>query len=372
MLSGFSPPALVTAQESAHPKTEFIVRAVRPSHRVSLAESETVSGAFRELRAILLDAATKRYLTTTVGTLDGNFPYVLGYLAGGAIYSDGSMLALDSRYNEMRLFDPKGRYVTTVGRPGSGPGEFVEPRKLLLEGREKVFVMDSHRRLHLFTRTGQNYLLQRSVTLPLQAEDVCLLDSNLVVHSRSRATDSLVYLLARNEPSEPTLSFGRVYASPNRRVNVEIGRGRIACDASTKVIVYSPSVGIPELRGYSPSGTLKWITIIDGLRSPEITEPRGGTSYRVQVPPRGYHRLHSLVTLRPGFVVAQYAFVSREAWKQHVDFELLHTFVIATRTGEAISLGTRVPPIIAATARYLLVARNDPFPILELHATSRP
>jgi len=59
-----------------------------------------------------------------IGQADGTGPEVFGRV--GSVLVDGldRMWVVDGQANEVRVFDAEGRFVRTVGRRGSGPGEF--------------------------------------------------------------------------------------------------------------------------------------------------------------------------------------------------------------------------------------------------------
>jgi hypothetical protein len=81
---------------------------------------------------------------------------------------DGGVFVNDMQLRRLMHFDSTGRFVGTIGRPGSGPGEFVLPGPLgLLPGDSTIMVVDVNRRwASLFdTRTGR-YL--RGFGVPFQ------------------------------------------------------------------------------------------------------------------------------------------------------------------------------------------------------------
>ena len=62
--------------------------------------------------------------TLVIGTQDGE-PYQFSRIGGVVRLSDGTIVVADGASSELRFFDPTGRHVRTVGRPGQGPGEFT-------------------------------------------------------------------------------------------------------------------------------------------------------------------------------------------------------------------------------------------------------
>lgn len=59
-----------------------------------------------------------------IGEADAEGPYQFGRLVDAALLSDGHIAVADIQAGEVRIFDDRGRHVTTLGRKGGGPGEF--------------------------------------------------------------------------------------------------------------------------------------------------------------------------------------------------------------------------------------------------------
>lgn len=60
-----------------------------------------------------------------VGIAEGDEPYELDGAASSLRLSDGRLLVANSGSSEIRVFDAQGRFLTRIGRQGSGPGEFT-------------------------------------------------------------------------------------------------------------------------------------------------------------------------------------------------------------------------------------------------------
>jgi hypothetical protein len=63
--------------------------------------------------------------TLVIGTQDGE-PYQFSRIRGVVRLSDGMIVVADGASSQLRFFDPTGKHVRSVGRPGQGPGEFTE------------------------------------------------------------------------------------------------------------------------------------------------------------------------------------------------------------------------------------------------------
>jgi hypothetical protein len=59
-----------------------------------------------------------------IGTVSGDPDYQFGAIGGFAVLSDGRMVVADRMAQHLRFFSPEGEHIRTVGKAGSGPGEF--------------------------------------------------------------------------------------------------------------------------------------------------------------------------------------------------------------------------------------------------------
>jgi Tol biopolymer transport system component len=68
---------------------------------------------------------------------------------------DGRIYVLDMQAREVRVFGSDGEYLRTIGRPGSGPGEFSAATILVVATNNAVLVADLiNRRVHRFSPEG--------------------------------------------------------------------------------------------------------------------------------------------------------------------------------------------------------------------------
>jgi hypothetical protein len=79
----------------------------------------------------------------TIGVLDGPAEYQFSRIADAARQSDGDVVVVDGRTREVRLYRRDGKFVRTLGGPGSGPGEFQNPAQVLVTGGDSVIVWDN-------------------------------------------------------------------------------------------------------------------------------------------------------------------------------------------------------------------------------------
>ncbi|MGD8278060.1 MAG: 6-bladed beta-propeller, partial [Gemmatimonadota bacterium] len=92
----------------------------------------------------------------TIGNAEGDPDYQFGQIAGIDVTSDGSIYVLDQQARQVRVFDPAGTFVKTIGGPGQGPGEFSQATMgLLATAGDTILVPDLMlQRLDRFTADG--------------------------------------------------------------------------------------------------------------------------------------------------------------------------------------------------------------------------
>lgn len=78
----------------------------------------------------------------SIGGANAEGPYDVGRVTGARRLADGNIVLLNGATSELRFFDGTGRYLRSVGRKGSGPGEFQSPYQLLRHGPDTLMVQD--------------------------------------------------------------------------------------------------------------------------------------------------------------------------------------------------------------------------------------
>ena len=89
-----------------------------------------------------------------IGAIDGAPELLFGNIISLAARRDGSILVLDQQARQLREFDANGRYVRTMGRPGSGPGELQMPMAVRVDPHDRAYILEANRRVTIFDKDG--------------------------------------------------------------------------------------------------------------------------------------------------------------------------------------------------------------------------
>ena len=98
--------------------------------------------------------------------------------------SQGHIYVKDARSAAVRVFDANGRYVTTVGKRGEGPGELREVFGMHVDGDDRIIVADRmNRRLTIFTDMGRSFTTKslEEDGRTIQPRPILSLDSSFVL-----------------------------------------------------------------------------------------------------------------------------------------------------------------------------------------------
>jgi hypothetical protein len=92
-----------------------------------------------------------------IGTNEGEPEYQFAAISGIAGLPDGRIAVLDGQAQEFRIFSPDGEHLRTIGRPGSGPGEFgMGAGPVLVAGGDTLLIPDlMNQRLNRYAPDGE-------------------------------------------------------------------------------------------------------------------------------------------------------------------------------------------------------------------------
>lgn len=117
----------------------------------------------RNPAAGLWDSASAWRLVETmrIGAVEGTGPEVLGRVPALEADAWRRVYVLEFQAREIRVFDADGGFVRSIGRSGSGPGEFRNPFGMAWDPDGRLWVADAGNARYMAFDTAGQYLTQR-------------------------------------------------------------------------------------------------------------------------------------------------------------------------------------------------------------------
>jgi hypothetical protein len=212
---------------------------------------------------------------TVIGRLDGAEPYLLSSVRDALRLSDGRIVVANGGTNELRVFDPEGRFLGSLGGRGKGPGEFDNLGSLHLLPGDSLAAWDPLlRRLTVFRQDGR---VAREWTVGSLAvfmppilgvfEDGSLLSASSGPRSPGQPTDqvyrdSLVWVRVRPGSTEMDVIGGGPGAEQmlvtrgSSTQNYQVLFGRTSLTAGAPDRWFAADNGRYEIAVRSPTGQL--------------------------------------------------------------------------------------------------------------------
>lgn len=334
-----------------HPRAEYIVRPPDVPIR-------SMRNSLEDAPAVLASLEGVRNLETiaTIGANPSTRAEILGQLAGAAIGPQDRVYAVDSRFNDIRVFTPAGKPIEIAAGPGHAPGQLLDPRSLIIDRHNyRLYISDVNHLIHVYSLRNKRIRYVRSINLGTEdSSPFCVLGDRIVIADRELDINSpiRVYSLA----TELLYQLDNFYDSPNRLVNYVVKESILACDAEAALVLVGTTV-LGEVRAFDPDGHPRWLSIPPQFSAQRIYEELDGpTPGAVLASPEPHHRLVSVTFLEPRLALVQVAHVSTD---DAPSAGVLYSFAVSADTGEGWYIGKHLPLVTDASKDYILSIKRD-------------
>ena len=351
-----------TGNEILHPISEHIAL---ESMTASIIANDTVprgwpplvAARWEHAKAAILGAETVLHLGT-----DADDYETFGVITDVAVGSGGQVFVLDDHAQEIRIFDPSGRFLEKVGGFGDGPMEFRSANGIeLLDDRSLVVSTFGSLVKHL-TRSHAGWQLQETIRLPeMGSRGLCsTANKRIVVTGYRRDGNTLVHELSI--PGGGLRSLAPGYQAEHWLVQMTMGEGTIGCLSGPDRVVFSYA-NQAIVRSFDlDTGKELWVSRITDFASRPIYEGVNSTQDR-------YVRRSRAAEW--DVVGAVHALLLQTLLIQVANFEpttetvTVRSYLVDAESGVGASLGDRLPPIVPVPHGYAALF-VDPYPRLEL------
>lgn len=300
-----------------------------------------------------------------IGRLDQPAEEVFGQIEDLAVDSAGRLYVLDSHYNEVRVFDSAGNFVTAAGGAGSGPGELSAPSAIAVDG-DAVWITD--RRLLRVTRYawhGDSLRHANSFRIETTPVDLCASNGSLIMQTGWQPLYAGT-ILRMDSLGTVEASFGEPYVSENVSVRSMFSEGWISCGPQ---IAYVPGV-LPHVELFDKHGVALTKFGIPGYRPLRMLE-RSPTSASYDFFPADTANVAITVLWLDNKLLFQLTVVdssSESMW----DYKSLLTFVYDAQQQTLSKPIASWPVIRAASEGIYYGIQQLPFPHVTAYREATP
>ena len=317
-------------------------------------------------RRALLDATP----VTSVGTLEGTGPDLLGSISAAASDADGNVYILDGIAEEVLVFDAAGDFLHRVGGKGEGPEEFLNVRDFVRLPDGRLVVGQSGAPAKVLEPGPEGYtfagpLVRDRATETLAISDMCAVQDRLFLHSSNLARDALVIHEVSPDDGAVLSSFAEAYRATFESDRTDLSYGRIAC-GEPETIVWG-FYYFPIVRAFRPDNTLLWSALIEDFAQGLVYQnsPSSPT-----VLPRSSPTEYIVVAhaLPPGFVVLQTAMYEHRGTGEDLRWESVRrrTYLVDQETGNGGLVSDSLPRIAWIGDSTYVAAFSFPYPRVEV------
>lgn len=298
-----------------------------------------------------------------IGSPGDSSVLTFGIISDVDVRPDGTLLITDRLAARIVHVSPEGTVITTFGRSGSGPGEFVGPLELALLPGDEYAVLDGDRGLATRVKVDAGrHSYVADVPIRLNALHICSLGAQLVIDAHSVDHGFYRYdlegeIVQGYYPLPETVdpAFG---AAEQDDLRNRLGLGNLRC-LETGQVLFLPEYD-STLRAFALNGHEAWSVQI---------QPHSTLGYRrdasgrmaADVPPQGWvHRGVSVHALGPDLILVQLQHYGESAGG-YVD-PPVEVRLIRPSTGEQRTVIDTLPILAHLDGEFAWGWRNLPFP----------
>jgi len=309
-------------------------------------------------------------LRTTIGAAEAPEEEVFGEITDAVLSDDGILHVVDEMTGVIRSFTMGGEYLSSFGRRGRGPGEFLRPLSADLDAFGRVLVADAdNRRVTILSWQDGALDLEATFQVDSYLIESCVLNESLIGFQFVEEGTLLSVLDADGEKmtgfAERELASGELAGIPGPNDHMLYSGTSLGCDSSVPAVVIARHRQ-PVLRSFSFQGEELWrVELEEFLEMGYGALPSSNQCCIASIPDRGSGTFETVWSVVPdglGRLV-----VSVEEYHPETRERTYENRILSSKTGQ--ELGRFTAPGIALLIRGDVVVSKSrsPIPRVYLH-----
>lgn len=308
-----------------------------------------------------------------LGSEDARGPELFGDIRSVTMDREGNLFVLDGTSHSVRAFDRAGRYLSSAGGPGRGPGDLRDPLLIWHDG-EHLYVVDRYDGISRFVLAGGTLQYAGRFAADLKPTALCSIGEELFIGAISK--NGILHVVSRD--GRARRAFGTpLRQDPNPAIQEHYDRHslRMTCDSESRRL-YVAETTQSRVRAYEPGGRQLWETDLPQYHGDTVRVNRNPVGVAVFW---GSHQTRTVTRIGRDLLVVQARYVSRRRNPSNPSSLLeedhdVVTWVLSAATGHVLTRQGGAPFLAhsrgAVTVGYVL----DPVPqvlIMAVHERMR-
>jgi hypothetical protein len=286
---------------------------------------------------------------------------IFGLVGDVGIGQDGRSYVLDVLERNVAVFTASGDREAVLGGPGQGPGEFMGPVALAVDGvHGGVYVMDErNQRIEVFA--GAEPAWERSFRIDFHGRDLCFLGGRLYVLGPRRG-----FLLHELSPVDGAVlrSFAPDAESEDILLASYRADGYLGCAASGE-LTFLPMLRPDVVRFDAASGKELGSIAVPDYRAVRVA-PTADGGMKFDVPGGGGHDYASAILPLPaGGWLIQVGRLRPRPTNAH-EFQSIRSYVVSADGARVRPSSLALPRLMATRGDSAFAVETSPYPAVRI------
>jgi len=315
-----------------------------------------------DLRQIAREIRNSRLITEIGEAGSANSRMIIGNIED-ITFHDQYIYALDEQKMNVSIYDLDGKFISSVGRAGRGPGELISPESVITH-RDLLFILNNHFGVQVFKKDSldHTYKPHDLLNYKVRPDDICINHDKLIVNTlpvsgpgSDTENDNNISVFSVDDLDNELTNFGTMYDTDSWGAKMHMSMGGIECSPHSAAIVqYLTNVG--SLYGYNNEGKKLWSSKIADFNYLELIEQAGSLGPDRNNLQDNFDSVGNITYVNDQYFLIQV--FNRSLLKSGENFTI-KTYLAEFESGYGVFVSNELPEILSVNFEKKLYATFD-------------
>jgi hypothetical protein len=265
---------------------------------------------------------------------------------------------------EVRTFDRTGRQASEFS-PSSATDAVIGATGLNWFANDSAIILDKREQRAVvfhFGRAGLRYI--RSVSLPVEIDDICVMNGRLYSHSSAGVPTIYSTDMAGGQAKKFVARFD---SAPITRLGETLQSAMLRCIPEKRILVVVPLYAA-RVSAFSDGGKQLWSYDLRNHKRIQVVQ-NGEVSIQMSTPPAGYHQAISAYQVGRDVLAVQLALVLPRT-RRDDRWSVLETRFLLIDSGTELPATEKLPQIVGVGRDFLALADSGLASKIAIHPFS--